>query len=152
MNFSTVSFRSVLMWFRIINLNLELKALHILTCVWVQSCFTHIWGLFEIEHFSKYFFRLNLPFNTWAKSLKLEAHQISFLHLLIPSDFWVWNPRHIYIKNTILDAWGWCTGTTQRDGMGREKEAGFRMGNTCIPVVDSFWYMAKPIQYCKVKK
>ena len=28
----------------------------------------------------------------------------------------------------------------------------FRMGNTCIPVADSFWYMAKPIQYCKVKK
>ena len=23
--------------------------------------------------------------------------------------------------------------------------------NTCIPVADSFWYMAKPIQYCKVK-
>ena len=29
---------------------------------------------------------------------------------------------------------------------------GFRMGNTCIPVADSFRYMAKPIQYCKVKK
>ena len=29
---------------------------------------------------------------------------------------------------------------------------GFRMGNTCIPVADSFWYMTKPIQYCKVKK
>ena len=29
---------------------------------------------------------------------------------------------------------------------------GFRMGNTCISVVDSCWYMAKPIQYCKVKK
>ena len=27
-----------------------------------------------------------------------------------------------------------------------------QVGNTCIPVVDSFWYMAKPIQYCKVKK
>ena len=40
-------------------------------------------------------------------------------------------------KVTILDAWGWCTGTTQRDGMGRE-EGGFRMGNTCIPVADSF--------------
>ena len=38
----------------------------------------------------------------------------------------------------ILDAWGWCTGTTQRDGMGREEGGGFRMGNTCIPVVDSF--------------
>ena len=24
------------------------------------------------------------------------------------------------------------------------------MGNTCIPVVDSCWCMAKPIQYCKV--
>ena len=29
-------------------------------------------------------------------------------------------------------------GTTQRDGMGREEGGGFRMGNTCIPVVDSF--------------
>ena len=31
-----------------------------------------------------------------------------------------------------LDAWGWCTGTTQRDGMGREEGGGFRVGNTCI--------------------
>ena len=37
-------------------------------------------------------------------------------------------------------------------GMGREEGGGFRMGNTCIPVADSCWYMAKPIQYCKVKK
>ena len=27
---------------------------------------------------------------------------------------------------------------------------GFRMGNTCIPVADSFQYMEEPIQYCKV--
>ena len=27
---------------------------------------------------------------------------------------------------------------------------GIRMGNTCIPVVDLFRYLAKPIQYCKV--
>ena len=38
----------------------------------------------------------------------------------------------------LLDAWGWCTGTTQRDGMGREEGGGFGMGNTCIPVADSF--------------
>ena len=25
-----------------------------------------------------------------------------------------------------------------------------RMGNTCIPVADSFQYLAKLIQYCKV--
>ena len=35
------------------------------------------------------------------------------------------------------DAWGWCTETTQRDGMVREEGEGFRMGNTCIPVADS---------------
>ena len=46
--------------------------------------------------------------------------------------------------------WGWCTGTTQRDGMGREEGGGFRMRNTGIPVVDSFRYLAKLIQYCKV--
>ena len=37
-----------------------------------------------------------------------------------------------------------------RDGTGREAGGGFRMGNTCIPVADSCWCMAKPIQYCKV--
>ena len=37
-----------------------------------------------------------------------------------------------------------------RDSMGREEGGGFRMGNTCIPVADSFQYLAKPIQYCKV--
>ena len=62
------------------------------------------------------------------------------------------NESPVQVRCMILDAWGWCTGTTQRDGMGREVGGGFRMGNTCIPVADSFWYMAKPIQYCKVKK
>ena len=42
------------------------------------------------------------------------------------------------------------TGTTQRDGMGREEGGRFRMGSTCIPVADSFRYLAKPIQYYKV--
>ena len=33
---------------------------------------------------------------------------------------------------------GLVTGMTQRDGMRREEGGGFRMGNTCIPVADSF--------------
>ena len=45
---------------------------------------------------------------------------------------------------------GWCTGKTQRDGMGKEAGGGFRMGNTCTPVADSCQCMAKPMQYCKV--
>ena len=35
--------------------------------------------------------------------------------------------------------------------MGREVGGGFRMGNTCISMVDSSQSMAKPIQCCKVK-
>ena len=51
----------------------------------------------------------------------------------------------------ILDSWGWYTETTQRDGMGREEGGGFRMGNTCMPVADSFLYMAEPINIVKFK-
>ena len=40
-------------------------------------------------------------------------------------------------------AWGWCTGMTQRDGMGREVGGGFRMGNTCKSMADSCHCMAK---------
>ena len=64
----------------------------------------------------------------------------------------IWNESPVQVQCTILDTWGWCTGTTQRNCMGKEEGGGFRKGNTCIPVADSFWYMAKPIQYCKVKK
>ena len=35
-------------------------------------------------------------------------------------------------------------------GMGREEGRGCRMGNTGIPVADSFRYLAKLIQYCNV--
>ena len=38
---------------------------------------------------------------------------------------------------------GWCTGMTQRDGMGREVGVGFRMGNTCKSMADSCQCMAK---------
>ena len=62
------------------------------------------------------------------------------------------NESPVQVLCMIQDARGWCTGMTQRDGMGREVGGGFRMGNTCTPVADSCWCMAKPVQYCKVKK
>ena len=40
-------------------------------------------------------------------------------------------------------AWGWCTGKTQRDGMGREAGGGIRMGNTCKSMADSCQCMAE---------
>ena len=59
------------------------------------------------------------------------------------------NESSVQVQCRIQEAWGWCTGTTLRDGMGREVG---RMGNTCTPVADACWCMTKPIQYCKVKK
>ena len=41
-------------------------------------------------------------------------------------------------------AQGWCTGKTQRDGMGREAGEGIRMGNTHKSMADSCQCMAKP--------
>ena len=40
-------------------------------------------------------------------------------------------------------AQGWCTGMTQRDGVGRQWGGGLRMGNTCTPMADSCECMAK---------
>ena len=37
------------------------------------------------------------------------------------------------------------------EGWYGEVGGGFRMGNMCTPVADACWYMANPIQYCKVK-
>ena len=69
---------------------------------------------------------------------------------------WHWNmyiiicEMNVQVWCMIQNAWGWCTGMTKRDGMGREVGGGFSMGNTCTPMVDSCQCMAKPIQYCKV--
>ena len=41
-------------------------------------------------------------------------------------------------------AQGWCTGKTQRDGVGREVGGGIGMGNTCKSMADSCQCMAKP--------
>ena len=33
----------------------------------------------------------------------------------------IWKESPAQVRCMILDTWGWCTGTTQRDGMGREE-------------------------------
>jgi len=47
----------------------------------------------------------------------------------------MWLERKKRSNCRILDAWGWCTGTTQRDGMGREEGGGRRESSgwgTCV--------------------
>ena len=56
----------------------------------------------------------------------------------------IWNrwPVQVWCMKQGTQSWG--TGTTQRDGIGREVGAGFRMGDTCTPMADSCQCMAKP--------
>ena len=71
---------------------------------------------------------------------------------------WHWNMYNIIYKTnrqSRFNAWYWMLGAGalgRPRGTGREEGGGFRTGNTCLPEVDSCCYMAKPIQYCKVKK
>ena len=62
----------------------------------------------------------------------------------------MWNESPVQVRCMRQGAQGWCTGMTQRDGMGREVEGGFRMGNTYTPVADSCQCMTKPLQHCKI--
>ena len=62
----------------------------------------------------------------------------------------MWNGWPVQIQCMRQGAQGWCTGMTQRDGIGWEVAGGFRMGNTCTPVADPCQCMAKALQYCKV--
>ena len=45
--------------------------------------------------------------------------------------------KRIASPGLIQDAWGWCTGMTRRNGMGREVGGVFRMGNMRTPIADS---------------
>ena len=54
------------------------------------------------------------------------------------------------VKQTTSPGWmhetsaqGWCTGKTQRDGVGREAGGGIRMGNICKSIADSCQCMAE---------
>ena len=74
----------------------------------------------------------------------MHAHKIIVCYILIEFGTILYKYAYlimqlffVYLIDLIQDAWGWCTGMTQRDGTGREVGAGFRMGNTCTPVADS---------------
>ena len=38
------------------------------------------------------------------------------------------NELPVQVRCTVLDAWGWCTGTTQREGRGGRREEGSGWG------------------------
>ena len=74
-----------------------------------------------------------------------------FGRMVLKHVYHIWNESLVQVRCTILDAWGWCTGMTQRDGTGREEGGGFKMGNTCIPVADSYWLWQNQYNIVKLK-
>ena len=60
--------------------------------------------------------------------LSVNGKTLGCFHVLAIINSAVRNELPVQVRCTILDAWGWCTGTTQKDGMGREEGGGFRMG------------------------
>ena len=74
-------------------------------------------------------------------------------HLSAPApniQYHAWNLDWWLISYMILYMFQ-CHSPKSSHPMGREEGGGFRMGNTCTPMVNSCWCIAKPIQYCKVK-
>ena len=94
----------------------------------------------------------------WDDLGKWHWNMLYILYILYYSNiiyilyYHMWNESPVQVRCMTQDAQGWCTGMTQRDGIGREVGGGFRMENACTPVADSCQCMAKPIQYCKEKK
>ena len=86
------------------------------------------------------------------KSSKLEKARVGWFERVALKHVYyhMWNRSLVQVRYMRQGAQGWCTGMTQRDGMGREVRGGFRMGNTCTPMADSCQCMEKPLQYCKV--
>ena len=82
--------------------------------------------------------------NLWERERVRWFGRMALKHVY----YHMWNGSPVQVWCMRYGAEGWCTGMTQRDGMGREVGRKFRMGNTCTPMVDSFQCMAKPLQYC----
>ena len=73
------------------------------------------------------------------------------IHLCL---FWHWNMYNIIYetdRQSRFNAWYWMLGAgALRRPRGMVQGRRFRMRNTCTPMADSCWCMAKPVQYCKV--
>ena len=54
----------------------------------------------------------------WLDLLAVQGTSRAFSNITVQK-------HQFQVRCTILDAWGWCTGTTQRDGMGRKKSVSF---------------------------
>ena len=116
------------------------------------SILTHIYGIFKDGNYNPVYgtaketqMYRTVFWTLWERVRVGWFGRMALKHVY----YHVWNESPVQVWCMTQDPWGWCTGMTQRDGMGRKGGGVFRMGNTCTPMVASCWYMAIPIQYCK---
>ena len=89
----------------------------------------------NLIEFYNIYFALEVSIHNLVWNFSLQG---MLLCLLIVHPAFCSGGQVFYTFNKKLqDAWGWCTGMTQRDDMGSEVGGGFRVGNMCTPVVDS---------------
>ena len=111
-----------------------------------------------------YFFHLYQTLLMWLKCPNKRTTLQEKRHRCIEQTFGLWEGEGGFIwenstetcilscvKQITSPGWlhetsvqGWCTGKTQRDGMGSEVGGGIGMGNTCKSMADSRQCMAKP--------
>ena len=99
---------------------------------------------------------------TQREEQPLADHQGACTEIWLKSVAQNKNTRLVALKHVYYHMWSrspvqvlrmrgcWCTAMTLRDGMRREVEGGFRMGNTGTPMADSCQCMAKTTTIRKV--
>jgi len=96
------------------------------------------------------FFPVNQFFTSGGQSFGLSA-SASVLSMNIQISFQIDWFDLLAVQGTLKNLLQHHSSKTLH-GMGRDVGEGFRTGNMCTPMADVCWCMAKPIQYCKVKK
>ena len=81
----------------------------------------------------------NRLLNSWEKARVGQYERIALKHVY----YHMWTRSLVQVQCMKQGTQGPCTGTTLGDGIRREVGGGFRMGNTCTPMVDSCECMAK---------
>ena len=81
----------------------------------------------------------NMLLSATTKMYLKKHYWIALKHVY----YHMWNRTPVQVRCMRQGAQSWCTEMILRDGLGREVGGGFRMGNTCTPMVDSCQCMAK---------
>ena len=65
----------------------------------------------------------------WSRARGGWFGRMALKHVL----YHIGNKSPVQVQCRIQDAWGWCTGMTQRDGLGKDVGGGFRMRKRVHP-------------------